>query len=116
MIERFKAPAIILALAILPGWVFVGTTSTTVVNGVVIWDEKLNFLGAGCALIGLKMAASALMRRERRDRLRSAGIVFAAVACIAQLAHSLEILDTVRWYLAQPESGSAASQRRGSAA
>lgn len=89
---RFRTPLIILALGVIPFFVFIGASSSTTVNGQVVSDSRFNLAGLVMGLIGAGMAFSALRRPDRDDKLRLGLIAVAGLVCLVQVAHSVEII------------------------
>src|SRR5690606_1638888 len=90
--DRFRTPLIILALGIVPFWLFVGSTSTTTVNGQVVSDHRFNIAGLVLGLIGAGMALRALREGARGDGRRLGLIVAAGIVCLLQVAHSVGVI------------------------
>ncbi len=90
--DRFRTPAIILALGLVPFWLFIGSSSSTVVNGQTVTESHFNIAGLILGLIGAGMALSALRNDRRGDGLRVALIVGAGLICLLQLAYSVGLI------------------------
>ncbi len=90
--DRFRTPLIILALGIVPFWLFIGTSSSTTVNGQVVSDHRFNIAGLVLGLVGVAMAFRALREGARGDGLRLGLIVAAGVVCLLQIAHSVGLV------------------------
>jgi hypothetical protein len=90
--SRFRTPLVILALGVIPFWFFIGSTSSTTINGEVVSASRLNFAGVIMGLIGAVMAFKALRDGDRGDMLRLGLIALAGVLCLVQMAHSVGII------------------------
>jgi hypothetical protein len=90
--DRFRTPLIILALGLAPFWVFIGSTSTTTINGEVVSDHSFNIAGLILGLIGVVMALQAVRTGDHSDGLRLALIVGAGLICLLQIAHSVGVI------------------------
>lgn len=90
--DRFRTPLIILALGVAPIWIFIGSTSTTTINGEVVSDHSFNIAGLILGLIGVVMAFRAVREGDRSDGLRLGLIVVAGLVCLLQIAHSVGVI------------------------
>lgn len=90
--DRFRTPAIVLALGLLPFWLFIGSSSSTTVNGQIVSESHFNIAGLVLGLVGAGMALSALRNDRRGDGLRVAMIVAAGLICLLQVAYSVGLV------------------------
>ncbi len=90
--DRFRTPAIILALGLVPFWLFIGFSSSSTVNGQTVSEINFNVAGLVLGLIGAGMALSALRTDRRGDGLRVALIAAAGLICLLQLAYSVGLV------------------------
>lgn len=111
MFSRFKTPITALILALLPYLLFVGSSETMTVNGVVVRDEQINFLGIICALVGLGLVFSVLRPSAPRDGARKALAIIAGLLCLLQLAAAINLVRPLDWL--NPESHLPALAYRG---
>jgi hypothetical protein len=85
------APLGVVALGLLPFVVFVGTTSSTTVNGEVVRHEELNVAGLVMAIAGLILAFR-VVRHPGGNRIVRSGIAGAgALLCVVQLPLSVDL-------------------------
>ncbi|MBR0649003.1 hypothetical protein GXW78_04965 [Roseomonas terrae] len=80
---------IIVLLLVLPFVLFFGSSGSTTVNGRVVSEYSVNYLGILLAVIGLVMSAKVAFRRsvsERLDAETTPGWVRGAAAVLAVLA------------------------------
>ena len=89
---RFRTPFVILALGLIPIWLFIGSTSTTTINGKIVSDQSFNIAGLVLGLIGAGKAFAALREGVRADPLRSGLIAVAGAVCLLQVAHSVGLI------------------------
>ena len=97
MFKRFKSVIIAAALGILPYFLFLGSSSTTRINGEVVRDEQFNLLGVILAAIGISIAIKVLRTSVPGDPLRAGLAVVAALICVLQLAASFDMVRPLEW-------------------
>jgi hypothetical protein len=99
--SRFSKPIVALALAIIPFFLFLGTTNLVTVNGEVVSDDRLNIGGLIMAAIGLVMVLNTLRPSASKDAARKGLAVVAGVLCLVQLANSIDIIriDPLDWVM-----------------
>lgn len=90
--SRFTKPLIALALAAIPFFVLVGTTSTVTVNGEVVSDNRFNFGGLVMAFIGLAIVFGVLRPSAPRDPARKGVAMVAGLLCLVQVANSTDLV------------------------
>lgn len=97
--SRFSKPLIALALAIVPFFVFIGTTDTVTVNGAVVSDNRFNLGGLIMAAIALGMVWSVLRPSAPRDEGRKGLAVVAGLFCALQIVSSIDVIriDPLDW-------------------
>jgi hypothetical protein len=86
------APLGVVALGLLPFVVFVGTTSTTTVDGEVVRHEELNVAGLVMAIAGLALAFRVVRGPGRNRTVRSVIAGVGALLCIVQVPLSVGLL------------------------
>jgi hypothetical protein len=86
------APLGVVALGLLPFVVFVGTTSSTTVNGEVVRQEELNVAGLVMAIAGLFLAFRVVRGPGRNRIVRSAIAGAGALLCVVQVPLSIGLL------------------------
>jgi hypothetical protein len=86
------APLGVVALGLLPFVVFVGTTSSTTVNGEVVRQEELNVAGLVMAIAGLFLAFRVVRGPGRNRIVRSVIAGAGALLCVVQLPLSIGLL------------------------
>lgn len=96
--SRFSRPLIALALAVIPFFLFIGTTSTVTVNGETVSDSRFNIAGLVMAVIGIGLVFGVL-RSSRDDTARKALAAVAGLLCLVQIASSLDVvrIDPLGW-------------------
>lgn len=97
--SRFSKPLFALALAIVPYFLFIGTTDMVTVNGDVVSDNRFNLGGLVMAIIGLGMVWSVLRPSAPRDAARKGLAVVAGLFCALQIASSIDVIriDPLDW-------------------
>lgn len=97
--SRFSKPLIALALAIVPFFLFIGTTDMVTVNGEVVSDNRLNLGGLVMAAISLGMVWSVLRPSAPRDAARKGVAAVAGLFCVLQIASSIDVIriDPLDW-------------------
>lgn len=98
MFSRFKTPLTAIVLAVAPYVLFVGSSQTVTVNGVVVRDEQINFLGVACALIGLGLVFSVFRPSAPKDGARKALAGLAGLLCLLQLAVATNLARPLDWF------------------
>lgn len=92
--------SVILLLALLPFFLFMGETNTIREHGRVVGEQRLNHLGFILAAVGLGLALTLVFRRSLSERLdaepspRRARIMAALLAlfCLGQMALTVELV------------------------
>jgi hypothetical protein len=84
-------PLGVVALGLLPFVVFVGTKSSTTINGEVVQREEVNLAGLALAIAGLILAFKVLPTPGSNRVLRSAIAGVGAVLCLVQLPLSVDL-------------------------
>jgi hypothetical protein len=99
--SRFSKPLIVLALAIIPFFLFLGTTNQVTVNGEVVSDDRFNLGGLIMAVVGLSMVFGILRPSAPRDAARKGLAALAGILCLVQIANSLEYIriDPLEWVM-----------------
>lgn len=93
MRERLGRPLAGLILAMLPFYLFLGSTRVVVVNGERVRDESFNVLGLALAGIGLAVTLRAVLPGKRgRDVLRQGLAALAVALCVLQIVVSGGVL------------------------
>lgn len=117
--SRFMKPLIALLLGGLPFFLFIGSTSTTVVNGELVAESRFNLGGVILALIGIGLAWSVLRERGERLGARKALAGLAALVCVVQLVSATDIyrIAPMDWlmpdrHLPAPQYGGLTEQER----
>lgn len=97
--SRFSKPLIALALAIIPFFLFLGTTDMVTVNGEVVSDNRFNLGGLVMAVIGIGIVFGVLRSRTPKDPPRKVLAVVAGLLCCVQIANSLDVIriDPLDW-------------------
>jgi len=100
-VSRFAKPLIAIALAIVPFFLFIGSTDTVTVNGAVVSDNRFNLGGLVMAIAGLALVFGVLKPSAPKDGARKGIAVIAALLCLVQIANSLDIvrIDPLDWIL-----------------
>ena len=96
--SRFSRPLLALLCAIVPFFVFLGSTSTTTIKREGVMDTRFNLLGVVLGAVGLWLAFRVL-RAPVRDAAAKSVAAIAAVFCLAQLASSFDVIriDPLDW-------------------
>lgn len=99
--SRFSKPIIALALAIIPFFLFLGTTNLVTVNGEVVSDDRFNLGGLIMAVIGLVMVFGILRPSAPKDAARKGLAVVAGILCLVQIANSVDVIriDPLDWVM-----------------
>ena len=97
MFARFKAPISALVLGLVPFFIFLGTSSTVTINGVVTRQEQFNLLGLVCALVGLGIVFAVMRPSAPRDLPRRLAAGLSGAVCLLQLASSVSLLRPSDW-------------------
>lgn len=99
--SRFSKPLIVFALAIVPFFLFLGTTESVRINGELVSDNRFNLGGLIMALIGLGMVFSMLRPSAPKDGQRKALAAVAGVLCLVQVANSIDVIriDPLDWIM-----------------
>ncbi|MFN3500647.1 MAG: hypothetical protein ACK4ZJ_00155 [Allorhizobium sp.] len=99
--SRFSKPLIVLALAIIPFFLFLGMTNQLTVNGEVVSDNRFNLGGLIMAVIGLCMVFAILRPSAPRDAARKVLAALAGILCLVQIANSVDLIriDPLDWVL-----------------
>lgn len=99
--SRFTKPLVALALAIIPFFLFLGTTNMVTANGQVIRDDRFNLGGISMAVIGLGLVIGILRQSAPKDSTRKAIAALAGVLCLVQVANSADLIriDPLDWVL-----------------
>ncbi len=97
--SRFSKPLIALALAIVPFFLFIGTTDTVTLNGEVVSDNRFNLGGLIMAAIALGMVWSVLRPSAPKDAARKGLAMVAGLFCALQVVSSLDLIriDPLGW-------------------
>lgn len=90
--SRFSKPLIALLLAVLPFFVFIGSTNSVTVNGELVTDDRFNLGGLIMAIIGLGIVWNVLRPSAPKDGLRRGLAVVAGVLCLVQVANSIDVI------------------------
>ncbi len=98
---RFSRPLIVLVLAIVPFFLFLGTSETVRVNGELVSDNRFNLGGLVMAVIGLVMVFGMLRPSAPNDGPRKALAALGGVLCLVQLANSIDVIriDPLDWIM-----------------
>lgn len=96
--SRFSKPLLALAFAILPFFLFVGSTNMTAINGEVVADSRFNLLGTVLGIAGLWIAYRAFRSPVSDGAVKGVAAV-AGILCIVQLASSFDLvrIDPFDW-------------------
>ena len=86
-----------LALGVVPFFLFVGTSQTVTVNGSVVRDEQINFLGAVLAIVGFGLALRVLLLRTPKALVSALAAGLALPVCLLQLATSFDLVRPADW-------------------
>jgi ABC-type branched-subunit amino acid transport system permease subunit len=91
--SRFSKPLIALALAIVPFFLFLGTTDMVTVNGEVVSDNRFNLGGLVMAVIGIGIVFGVLRSGAPTDLARKvlavvAGLLVGVVESLVRAYHS----------------------------
>lgn len=99
--SRFTKPLIAIALAIIPFFVFIGSTDTVTVNGEVVSDNRFNLSGLVMAIVGLVVVLGILKPSAPKDAARKGIAVIAALLCLVQIANSVDAIriDPLDWIM-----------------
>lgn len=99
--RRFARPLIALALAIIPFFLFIGSTNMVTVNGEVVSDNRFNLGGLVMAIVGLLLAFAILKPSAPKDAPRKALGVVAGLLCLVQIANSFDVIriDPLDWIM-----------------
>ena len=90
--SRFSKPLIALALAIIPFFLFLGTTNLVTVNGEVVSDDRFNLGGLIMAAIGLFIVFGILRPSAPKDAARKGLAAVAGILCLLQIANSVDVI------------------------
>lgn len=90
--SRFTQPLIALALAVIPFFLFLGTTEMVRVNGEVVADNRFNLGGLIMAVIGICIVFGVLRSSAPKDMARKGIAVIAGLLCLVQVANSLDVI------------------------
>lgn len=99
--QRFLKPLIALILGLLPFFLFIGSTSTVVVNGETVSDSRFNLGGIVLALIGIALAVAVIREKGAGQMARKLLAALAVLVCVLQLASSADFLriDPLDWVM-----------------
>lgn len=99
--SRFSKPLIALALAIIPFFLFLGTTDMVTVNGEVVSDNRFNLGGLVMAIAGLVIVWGILKSSAPKDAARKSVAVIAGLLCCVQIANSIDMIriDPLDWIM-----------------
>nr|WP_314261605.1 hypothetical protein [uncultured Devosia sp.] len=99
--SRFSKPLIALALAIIPFFLFFGTTDMVRVNGEVVSDNRFNLGGLVMAIVGLVIVWGVLKPSAPKDAARKSVAVIAGLLCCVQIANSIDVIriDPLDWIM-----------------
>lgn len=99
--SRFSKPIAALALAIIPFFIFIGSTDMVTVNGEVVSDNRFNLGGLIMAAIGLGMVFAVLRPSAPKDPMRKAIAAVAGLLCLVQVASSIDVIrvDPLSWVM-----------------
>jgi hypothetical protein len=97
LFSRFKTPLIAILLAVLPYFIFLGSSQTVAVNGVTIRDDQFNLLGVVLAIVGLWLVFAVLRPSAPSDRARKIVAIIAGLLCALQLVASLGVVRPLNW-------------------
>jgi len=99
--SRFSKPLIALALAIVPFFLFLGTTDMVTVNGEVVSDNRFNLGGLVMAVIGIGIVFGVLRSGAPTDLARKVLAVVAGLLCCVQIANSIDVIriDPLDWIM-----------------
>ncbi len=99
--SRFSKPLIALALAIIPFFLFLGTTNLVTVNGEVVSDDRFNLGGLIMAAIGLFIVFGILRPSAPKDAARKGLAAVAGILCLLQIANSVDVIriDPLDWVM-----------------
>ncbi|KAA0971968.1 hypothetical protein FPY71_02250 [Aureimonas fodinaquatilis] len=90
--SRFSKPALALALAIVPFFLFLGTTNLVTVNGEVVSDNRFNLGGLIMAIVGLVIVFGVLRPSAPKDAARKGLAAVAGILCLVQVANSVDAI------------------------
>ena len=99
--SRFSKPLVALALAIIPFFLFLGTTDMVRVNGEVVSDNRFNLGGLVMAIVGLVIVWGVLKPSAPKDATRKSVAVIAGLLCCVQIANSIDVIriDPLDWIM-----------------
>ena len=99
--SRFSKPLIALALAIIPFFLFLGTTDMVTINGEVVSDNRFNLGGLVMAIAGLVIVWGVLKPAAPKDAARKGVAVIAGLLCCVQVANSIDVvrIDPLDWIM-----------------
>lgn len=99
--SRFTKPLIALALAVIPFFLFIGSTDMVTVNGEVVADNRLNLGGLVMAVAGLILVFRVLKPSAPKDAARKGIAVVAGLLCLVQIANSVDVIriDPLDWVM-----------------
>ena len=99
--SRFSNRFISLALAIIPFFLFLGTTNLVTVNGEVVSDDRFNLGGLIMAAIGLFIVFGTLRPSAPKDAARKGLAAVAGILCLLQIANSVDVIriDPLDWVM-----------------
>lgn len=99
--SRFSKPLIALALAIIPFFVFLGTTDMVTVNGEVVSDNRFNLVGLVMAIAGLVIVWGIVKPSAPKDAARKSVAVLAGLLCCVQIANAIDAIriDPLDWIM-----------------
>lgn len=99
--SRFTTPLIAISLALVPFFLFIGSTDTVTINGEVVSDNRFNLGGLVMAIAGLGMVFGILRPSAPKDAARKGVAVIAALLCLVQIASSVDVIriDPLDWIM-----------------
>lgn len=84
-------PLVGIVLAVVPFWVFGGTTSRTTVNGEVVTETAINLLGLVLAAVAVAIGVKRLLQKGGAVAVRRTLATLAVVAGVVQVPFSLGV-------------------------
>lgn len=99
--SHYTKPLVALSLAIIPFFIFIGSTDTVTINGELVSDNRFNLGGLIMAGIGLAMVFAVLRPWARTTVKAKAIAAVAGLLCLVQILNSIDVIriDPLDWIM-----------------